>query len=185
MKLKIKVRRIPYRDSEGKEYVVDLPQILEKGDYIDLRVAVDVDIEGPKWIPVSKTSKEYKVVFTEVSPIPLGVAIKVPDGYYCRVVPRSSTPIKYGILLGNSEGIIDGGKEGYNGNNDEWKYLPLAFTDCHINKNERVCQFEVVLSQKATVWQRIKNLFYNGVEIVEVDDLESEDRGGIGTTGVN
>ena len=39
--------------------------------------------------------------------IPLGVSMKLPDGYFGLVVPRSSTCINCGIAMGNSVGIIE------------------------------------------------------------------------------
>jgi dUTPase len=41
------------------------------------------------------------------------------------------------------------------------------------------------LSQKATVWQKLKWLFSSGVEIVEVESLSGTNRNGFGSTGVN
>ena len=34
------------------------------------------------------------------------------------------------------------------------------------------------------MWQKIKWLLSSGVEIVEVDELDNPDRGGIGITGI-
>jgi dUTPase len=33
------------------------------------------------------------------------------------------------------------------------------------------------------LWQRIKWLFSSGIEIIETDELSSENRGGFGSTG--
>ena len=71
----------------------------------------------------------------------------------------------------------------YNGNEDEWKFPALAIRDTTIEQGQRICQFEVCLSQKATVWQKIKHLFYSGIKIVEVDDLGNNNRSGFGSTG--
>ena len=48
---------------------------------------------------------------------------------------------------------------------------------------DRVAQFRIQLSQKATVWQKIKWLFSSGIEFVDVEDLHNESRGGFGSTG--
>ena len=51
-------------------------------------------------------------------------------------------------------------------------------------KGERICQFRVQLSQKATMWQKIKWLFSSGIELVQVKDLPNKtNRGGFGSTG--
>ena len=99
--------------------------------------------------------------------IPLGVAMELPHGYEALVAPRSSTFKKYGIQLANSVGIID---ESYKGDNDEWNFLAYATQDCHIHKNERICQFRIIQHQPL-------------IQLVEVDHLGNDDRGGIGSTG--
>ncbi len=52
-----------------------------------------------------------------------------------------------------------------------------------INKHDRIAQFEVVPSQKATWWQKLKWLFSSGVKLVKVDNLQENSRGGFGSTG--
>ena len=53
-----------------------------------------------------------------------------------------------------------------------------------IHKGDRICQFRIQLSQKATIWQKIKWLFSSGIELVQVDNLRDENRGGMGSTGI-
>jgi len=53
-----------------------------------------------------------------------------------------------------------------------------------IEAGDRICQFRIQLSQKATMWQKIKWLFSSGVELVQVDDLGDNNRGGLGSTGI-
>lgn len=72
----------------------------------------------------------------------------------------------------------------YCGNNDEWHFPAIAFRDTMILDGHRICQFRIQLSQKATLWQKIKWFLSSGVKIVEVESLDGTDRGGFGTTGV-
>ena len=191
MKILVKVKRIehPLASDSEKKYLVKMPVVLDKGDFIDLSSAETVRLTAPQSSTIKYKSVEgkkhgyYNVAFDEITYIPLGVAIKLPDGYYARVVARSSTPKGAGILCANSMGIIDGGPRGYNGNKDEWKFPALAIRDTTIEQGQRICQFEVCLAQKATVWQKIKHLFCSGIEIVEVDDLGNNNRSGFGSTG--
>lgn len=191
MKILVKVKRIehPLASDSEKKYLVKMPVVLDKGDFIDLSSAETVRLTAPQSSTIKYKSVEgkkhgyYNVAFDEITYIPLGVAIKLPDGYYARVVARSSTPKGAGILCANSIGIIDGGPRGYNGNKDEWKFPALAIRDTTIEQGQRICQFEVCLSQKATIWQKIKHLFCSGIEIVEVDDLGNNNRSGFGSTG--
>ena len=53
-----------------------------------------------------------------------------------------------------------------------------------MHKGDRICQFRIQLSQKATMWQKIKWLLSSGIELVEVDDLGNENRLGFGSTGI-
>ena len=101
--------------------------------------------------------------------ISLGVSMKLPEGYEAHVVPRSSTFRRWGILQVNGVGIID---ESYCGNNDIWKFPALAMRPTTIHKGDRICQFRIVKKMPE-------------VKFTEVDHMEDEDRGGLGSTGVN
>lgn len=101
--------------------------------------------------------------------VSLGVSMKLPDGYEAHVVPRSSTFKKWGVLQTNSMGVID---NSYSGTNDIWRFPALAMRDTIINKNDRICQFRIMKRQPT-------------IEFEEVDTLDSVDRGGFGSTGVN
>ena len=78
-------------------------------------------------------------------------------------------------------GVID---NTYCGNNDEWKYPAIALRDTIIKRGDRICQFRIQLSQKATLWQKIKWFLSSGIKIIKVDSLDNNDRGGFGSTGV-
>ena len=106
--------------------------------------------------------------------------MQLPKGYEAIVACRSSTPKSFGIMSANAFGIID---SSYNGNDDEWKFLYYGIRNCIIPANARICQFRIQLSQKATVWQKLKWLFSNKIKLVEVDKLNTINRGGIGSTG--
>ena len=107
--------------------------------------------------------------------------MKLPEGYEAIIAPRSSSFKNYGIVQANSIGIID---NSYSGNSDEWMLPVISFKNITINKGDRVCQFRIQLSQKATIWQKIKWLLSSGIELEEVDDLNSNNRSGFGSTGI-
>ena len=71
----------------------------------------------------------------------------------------------------------------YCGNNDEWKMPVLAFRNGKILKHERVAQFRIQLSQKATFMQKLKWLFSSKIKLTLVSELCNEDRSGFGSTG--
>ena len=170
MKLKIKVKRL--------NMFLDLPEVIKKGDLIDLRASRNVMMHAPR---LKRTEEGNEVIEFDFKKIPLGVAMKLPKGFIAKPVPRSSTYEKYGITQANSIGIID---NSYSGNKDEWQFPALAFRDTIIPEGERICQYEIQLSQKATLWQKLKWLLSSGIEIVEVESLDNTNRGGFGSTGV-
>ena len=99
--------------------------------------------------------------------IPLGVAIALPEGYEAHIVPRSSTFKNYGILQTNSMGVVDCS---YCGDNDQWRMPVYATRDVTIEKNARICQFRIMKNQPE-------------LRVIQVEHLDSPDRGGFGSTG--
>ncbi len=146
-----------------KKHVEDLilPQKIENGDWIDLRAAEDI------FIPVN----QFRL-------ISLGISMKLPDGYEAQVAPRSSTFKNFGIIMTNSIGIID---NSYCGDGDIWKFPALCSiantfnglegNGTFIQKNDRICQFRIVKKQPE-------------IDFEEVEILNSPNRGGIGSTGI-
>jgi dUTP pyrophosphatase len=178
MKLKIKVKRINKN--------ITLPEVIEGGDWIDLKASETVTLKAPQAGVLKRhrgkdAEESHRDVTFDMTLIPLGVAIELPKGFEAVVLARSSTPKKFGVITANSEGVID---NTYCGNNDEWKYPALAIKDTTINEGDRICQFRIQLSQKATVWQKLKWLLSSGVKIVEVESLSGANRNGFGSTGV-
>ena len=133
-----------------KEDIEPLRYIDGKSDWIDLRCAEDLEIK----------KGEFRL-------IPLGVAIKLPEGYEAHIVPRSSTYKNFGIIQTNHMGVVD---ESYCGDGDQWYMPAYALRDTSINKGERVCQFRIMKHQPP-------------IEFEECETLGSPDRGGIGSTG--
>jgi dUTP pyrophosphatase len=142
--------------------------INEKGDCYDLIAVEDCIIKPNKAHLIS-----------------LGVSMKLPSGCVAKIYDRSSNPCKRNFYLANSVGYID---NSYSGQKDIWKFQAAALRSSHyeaakINKGDRICQFEICLSPKATVWQKLKWLFTSGYEFQYVDSLEGPDRNGFGSTG--
>lgn len=178
MKLKIKVKRL----SLGIPY----PKVIDKGDWIDLRAAETAVLKAPqagvlRKHKVNGVEESHRDVSFDSKLIGLGFAMQLPKGFEAVILPRSSTFNNFGVILANSEGVID---SSYCGNSDEWKFKAVAFEDTVINKGDRICQFRIQLSQKATFWQKLKWLFSSGVKIIDVDKLHNPDRKGIGSTGI-
>lgn len=137
--------KIKYFDNE-----IDKIEKINIGDWIDLRSAETVQLK----------KGEFHLV-------PLGVGMKLPDGYKANIVPRSSTYKNFKVLQTNSFAVID---NSYSGDNDQWFYPVIAMEDTTINKNDRICQFRINKTQTM-------------IEFEEVEHLDNVNRGGIGSTG--
>lgn len=162
-----------------------LPEIIEKGDWCDLYTAEDISLKTPyadmlKRTRTKDSDERVRIVSFDNTLLPLGVAMELPKGYEAYLIVRSSSFKKYGILQTNGMGIIDGS---YNSESDEWKLPVVATRQITIPKGTRIAQFRIQLSQKATIWQRIKWLFTNSIKIEKVEHLNNEERGGFGSTG--
>lgn len=123
-------------------------------------------IEQGDWIDL-RAAETVQINKDEFKLIPLGVAMELPRGFEAHVVPRSSTFKNFGIIETNSMGVID---ESYKGDNDFWFFPAYALRDTVIEAGERICQFRIMKKMPQ-------------VELVEVQTLGNENRGGHGSTG--
>lgn len=112
-------------------------------------------------------SEDVKLREGEVKVIPLGIRMKLPDGYFGLVVPRSSTCLKHGIMMANSVGIIE---NDYCGDNDVWGFVAYAVRDTAIAKGTRIAQFMPVP-------------MFGDLDFDVVESMTCTDRGGYGSTG--
>ena len=125
---------------------------IDKGDWIDLRTNETISLR----------KGDFRL-------IPLGVGMKLPEGYEAHLAPRSSTFKNWGIIQTNSIGVID---NSYSGNNDQWMMPVYATRDTIIQRNERIAQFRIIEKQPI-------------IGFDEVDKLDDVDRNGFGSTGTN
>ena len=75
----------------------------------------------------------------EVTLVPTGLVIEVPEGHLLGVFARSSTPLKRGLMVANGVGVVD---SDYRGPNDEIKIQVLNFTTAPvaITRGDRLAQ---------------------------------------------
>lgn len=104
----------------------------------------------------------------EIAIVPANLVVKVPSGYMLALISRSSTPRKKGLLKPHAIGVID---QDYCGENDELGIQVYNFTDqtVIVDRGERIAQAVVIPVQK--------------VEFNEVENMNTIDRGGFGSTG--
>lgn len=147
---------------------------ISKGEWVDLKSSENVNLEAP-------TLKEDGTISFDSKMISLGFSMELPEEFEAWIEPRSSTYKTWGIILANSKGVID---SSYSGNKDIWKFPAIALRGTTILEGNKICQFRIMPSQKASIKTKIKWLFTNKIEFVEVDNLCNTNRGGFGTTGV-
>ena len=100
--------------------------------------------------------------------IPTGLIFDIPEEYYLKVYTRSSSPLKNGLMLANSTGIID---------SDYVHELFLMLTNVHSNRSIRVNH----LDRLCQVEMRRKNS-YDLVQTDEKPKQKTDRTGGFGST---
>lgn len=112
--------------------------------------------------------EETKVKAGEMNLVPLNIVIKVPKGYGLFLFSRSSTPMKKGLIVANSVGVID---QDYSGEDDELKLcvLNISKKTVTIEKGERIAQGVIIKIAKP--------------QLFEVSKMSKKSRGGFGSTG--
>lgn len=153
----------------------------KKGEWFDLKSAEFVELIGPFANTLNGGRSKRDVEFSSVL-INLGIAMQLPKEFEAHIVPRSSTYKTWGIIQSNHQGVVD---SSFSGNNDIWHMPVITLKDTVISPGDRVCQFRIMPSQKASVWTKLKWLFTRKIKFVEVDSLDNNDRGGFGSTGKN
>lgn len=125
-------------------------------------------IEKGDWIDL-RSAEDVTLKKSEFRLIKLGVGMILPEGYEAHIVPRSSTFKNWKVVQANMMGVID---NSYSGNDDQWHFPAIALEDTEIKKGDRICQFRIMRKME-------------GIDIVEVDELNAISRGGFGSTGRN
>ena len=161
--------KVKYHDSSMPK----LEQI-DKGNWIDCRVIKGGKVthsDGTKepldWKQDNEGNYYIEYKQGDFMMLPLGFSLNQGKGYEVNLVPRSSTFKNYGIIQTNHFGV---GDDTFVGNNDMYHFPCYALRDGRINLYDRVCQMKI---NKA-----MPQIIFN-----EVEDMESEDRGGFGSTG--
>ena len=99
--------------------------------------------------------------------IPANVIVETPPGYMLMVTLRSSTPRKQGLLIPHGVGVID---QDYCGEDDEIKIQVFNFNSnpVTVERGDRIAQ-GIFVRVDAAQWS-------------EIDRIETETRGGFGST---
>ncbi len=111
--------------------------------------------------------EETVIPAQSVGYVPLNIALQLPENHWALISARSSLH-KRGLLLANGIGV---GDYDYRGPNDEYKAALFNFTSeaVTIEKAERIVQLIVMHREP--------------VELLELSEFDTKDRGGFGSTG--
>lgn len=145
----VKVKKLPHG-----MHLPDLQYATPGSAAVDLYAAID----KPLCIGVGERANP---------PIPTGIAVEIPQGYYGKIAPRSGMGINHGITFINSPGTIDADYRGEIKvgliNHSRAKYW--------INPGDRICQMIITKVEP--------------VKFEYVDELSDTERGtgGFGSTG--
>jgi dUTP pyrophosphatase len=114
-------------------------------------------------------SEETTIGPGEVTLVPTGLVIEVPEGMFLAVFARSSTPLKRGLMVANGVGVVD---PDYCGATDEVKIplLNITKTPAVVKAGDRIAQ-GIVLPAVRVTWEE------TGAAAAK------ESRGGFGSTG--
>jgi dUTP pyrophosphatase len=114
------------------------------------------------------SSVEMVIAPGEVTLVPTGLVIAVPQGHFLGVFARSSTPLKRGLMVANGVGVVD---QDYCGPADEIKIEVYNFTSAAVTvqRGDRLAQ-GVLMPFVRAEWE-------------EQGTPSGATRGGFGSTG--
>jgi dUTP pyrophosphatase len=104
----------------------------------------------------------------EISLMPTGIAIALPDGYEAQIRPRSGLAVKHGIGLINSPGTIDADYRG----EIMIPVINLGKQDYTFHRGDRIAQMVIKRACQAEI------------KLVEALDITERNTGGFGHTGI-
>ena len=113
-------------------------------------------------------SEDMSIAPGEVTLVPTGLVIEVPEGMFLGVFARSSTPLRRGLMVANGVGVVDAD---YCGPSDEIRVPVVNITRdvVSVKSGDRIAQ-GIFLPAPQVTWE-------------EVDALREASRGGFGSTG--
>lgn len=101
--------------------------------------------------------------------IPTGIIFNIPEGYSVRIHARSGLALKQGMVMANSQGIIDSDYV----EESKIMLLNISTEPVYIYHGDRVAQAELVRCEQ-----------YNIMETTERPTQKTDRNGGFGSTGV-
>ena len=153
----------------AKFYLVSEKQYISDGKAEDYQF-----LKLPKRATKGSAGYDFFAPFTinlkpkETVKVPTGIRVKIDDGWFLAVFPRSSLGFKYRLVLDNTVGIIDG--DYYNAENEGHIFIKMT------NTGEKELTVEKGMAFAQGVFMQFG---------ITVDDDSLKNRvGGIGSTDI-
>lgn len=133
-----------------------MPTRSHQGDLYDIYADGDIEITA-----------EPKLVST-------GIALDIPEGFHVKIYNRSSNPLKYGLILSNSVGIID----------TQYRGEVKGIFHCITHKENNFFRNSHVIHKGDKIMQMEMSPIYD-FDLEQVETLSETERGanGFGSTG--
>ncbi|MCL5090838.1 MAG: dUTP diphosphatase [Patescibacteria group bacterium] len=105
--------------------------------------------------------EDSSILPREIKLISTNIAIQIPQGYALLIFVRSSTPMKKGLILANSVGIVD---PFYQGDKDEVliEFMNIRDEAVEIKKGEKLAQAMLIKSESVE-WDEKEEFNEKGV----------------------
>lgn len=96
----------------------------------------------------------------QIKSVSQNIALQIPEGYALLLFSRSSTPMKKGLMLANSVGVID---PFYCGDNDENLAFFMNFTDSPVTVEvgEKIVQ-GMIIKTEPVEWREVESFNEQG-----------------------
>lgn len=152
--------------------MADVPVI----QFVKIDSEKDADIRLPEYMTKGAAGMDVRISIEEdlilkhgdISLLPTGFKMAMPEGFEAQIRPRSGLAIKHGIGLINSPGTVDSDYRG----EVKIAVINLGSEDFTFKRGDRVAQMVIT-----RVWQA-------GIEVVNQLDDTKRSTGGFGHTGV-
>ena len=133
-----------------------MPTRAHLGDLYDIYADEDIEI-----------TSEPKLVST-------GIALDIPEGFHVKIYNRSSNPLKYGLILSNSVGIID----------TQYRGEIKGIFHCVTHKENSFFRTNHTIHKGDKIMQMEMSPIYD-FDLKQVETLSETERGadGFGSTG--
>lgn len=139
--------------------------------YLDLVSKMNTFAQKGKVFTIDEMSALTKEHGTKPSLVPTGYKVYLPDGYSCDLEVRSSSPLKYWIIMANSIGLID---SDYADNKDNEGHIYFQLVN--------LSPFPIKIQKGEALGQAVIRPYSKTIDDAEQDSLRKKRVGGLGST---